>query len=548
MENNKLSMGKKLSQLKKGIVIPALLAAGLNCFAATSRNTTYSKSTSLGNKTLVYEKASSKYNEQKALNTMNAILNSDLNKMTGYDRLEAQVQNEVAGYLAEMNANSLELARLYKSLEDHTIANSGMSLEQINQIAANNGVGTSDEVNVQVVRSAIQHYVQMFFDTNSSIRLRADEAEIAILDEGDGHNENVDVITHHLRLKNKGKRSLREEATAVLNAAETDILNYTQYEYTIKGQNGKQMANKISGNMSKIKLLVSKAKFNQNDYNALLKLVIDTADILPESMYGTLAMRRGLIIEFASQYAMNHLLTVMANLGYDIDNIQPGVFVEQGTKQNVTLNPSASVSVTNQHVGTGVGLTATNPLGKNWDITYGGEINANKGFKGGLDSLQLLTSANLGKTLKNDDKVSFGTKAGVQFDAKGASTPFGMQAGYTWNINDNFSLDFGVNSLLNIQRSLMDIGTSVGATYRGKNWTVGFSLNLGYTATWNKDHNINPLPDPLPQPEPTPDDPTIDKPTQPTPPIYESDQGSTPGSSSAAEKELPVDISSFFSK
>ena len=536
-------MDKKLSQFKKAIVIPALLAAGLNCFAATSRNTSHIKSTSVGNKTVAYEKAAPKYTYQNAEKTLNDILNSDLNKMTSYDRLEAKVQNEVAGYLADQNANSLELAKLYKALEDHTVSYTmkkyNLTRDQINQIAAEGGVNdalynkiaaqfnghiTKDEINLDVVCSAIQHYIQMILDTNSMIRFRADEAEIAILDEGDRHNEYRDVIVNHLRLNNKGKRGLREEATAVLNAAEAEIVEYTKYENTVNGKDGNKMAKHITDNLNKIKSLVTKSNLTQKDRDSLKTLVRDTAVSMSEKMYGTLDMRYGLVLELASVYAMNNTLTVMANLGYDIDNIQPGVFVEQGKQQttqtrNATINPEFNTHFTNEHAGIGLGLTGTNPLGKNWDITYGGEFNADKGYDTVDDSLQFLSKVEAGKTFNNDNRLSFGAKAGLQVDAKGLSTPFGVQAGYNWNINNNLSLDFGINSLLNIQRSLADIGASVGATYRGKNWTIGFHLGLAYTATWNKDRQVDPLPD-LP---PIVGDPISDDQTQ-EPPIYGEDE------------------------
>lgn len=550
MEKNKLKINRfgKIST-----VIPAILAAGMvNCAAATFRTSPNSKSTSLGNKTLVYEKASSNYTEEKTLNTMNEILNSDLNQMKSYDRLEANVQNEVAGYLSDMNANSLELARLYKSMEDNTITNSGLSTDQINKIAANGGVDTPDDVNVKVVRSAMQHNMHMVLDTQSLIRFGADEAEITIMDEGDGNNG----YSEYLRFNTKDKRDMRKESTAVLNAAEIDILNYTQYEYTVNGQNGKKISNQISGNMNKIKSLVSKTNFNQNDYKNLLNLINETADLLPEAMFGTRAMRRGLVIEFASSYAMNQMLTILANLGYDIDNIKPGVFVEQKQKQakEPTISLSPSISATNKHAGLGINLSATNQLSKNWNITYGGETNFVKNYDGSEAGLQILNNVDFERSLKHGH-ISIGSKGGMQFDTKkGFSTPFGIQGGYTWNINNNFSLDFGINSLLNIQRSLVDIGASIGASYRTKSLVIRFAINLGYTASWEKSNPtiIDPTPiDPTPI-DPTPIDPTPitpDDSKDPADKIYGSDEVIKPNPDDVIDKgniqdlpEKPVDL------
>lgn len=515
-------MEKKLSRLGKiGTLIPAIMMAGMmNCAAATFNKTPNSKSTSLGSQALVWQNDANKYNEKKAINTMTKVINSDLNQMKAYDRLEAKVQNEVVGYLAEMNANTLGLARLYKAAEDNTVANSGLTPNEINQIAHKKGVGTSDQVNVQVGRCEMQHFLHMVLDTQTLIRFRADEAEIAVMDEGDGHNE-------YLRFHTKGERDLRKESNAVLTAAKNDILAYTQYEYTVKGQkNGKEIIKKTETNLRNIETIVSKKDFNQNDYQTLLNLINETADLLPSTMFGTQAMRRGLVIEFASTYAMNHLLTNLTNLGYDINNYKAGAYAKGANKNtNKTnnlfeWNVAAIANATNKHAGVNLGIGATTQLANNWDLTIGAETNPSKGYNGANDSFQLLATGEFGKTTKNDNHFGLGAKAGFQFDKQGVSTPFGVNADYSWKINENFSLDFGVNSLANIQRSLLDIGTTIGATYRTKSWIIKFGVGVGYTYDWNKINGSENVPT---------NTPTTNTPKQPTYPGYGDDEVDRPG-------------------
>ncbi len=522
----------KINKLGKiGTLIPAVLAAGmLNCAAATFHNTpNNSKSTSSTNQTLVYQKAAEKYSEKKTVKTMTDLINSDLNKMKGYDKLEAKVQSEVAGYIADMNANSLELAHLYKALEDNTVANSGLTPQEMDKIAINKGVGTSDQVNMQVVGSAAQHFGHIAVGGKTVPLFGANDA--VIKDEGDGKNEYLQLIAN-------GKYDSCEAATAILNAFKTDILNYTQYGYAVNGQDGKKMADQIAKNLDKINSLVSQSNFNQTHYQALLNTINQTADILHgASFWGTLAMCRGLVVEYASQYSLNHLTNHLKGLGYDINNLN----FDSLAKKDITLTPSATFNATNKHAGIGLGFTATKPLGQNWDISYGGEIDFNKGYNGGANSIQLFGTAAGGKTLNNGDHVSVGTKAGLQFDAKGVSVPFGFDAGYTRKINEKFSLYGAVGAVANINRALADIGATIGATYRTKSGVMlKFGVGLGYTFDWNKETSTTTTP----TPNPTPNQPTV--------PTYGEDEVIKPAPDTTVDlgnihdlPEKPVDLTLF---
>lgn len=540
MEKNKLKFNKLG---KVGTIIPALLMAGmLNCTAATFHNTPNSKYTSLGNKTLVYEKTAHKYNEKKAMNTLEGVLRSDLNQMAGYDRLEAKVQEEVAGHLNDMNANSLELARMYKALENQTFLNANLTAEEMDSITANKGLKTSNQDNVKVARSSVQHFMHMVLDTQVLVRFGAEEAEITSMDEQDGRNE-------YFKLKVNGKRDICQESKAILDYAKNDIQAYCEYECAVNGQDGKKVAKAIANNLSKIETLVAKKNFNKNDYNELSNLIVVTADMLPEKMFGTKAMRRGLMIEFASQYSMNNMLTKLQKLGY---NVQPEELAKRKpAERNFTVNPTVTSTFSNNHIGIGTGVSFTNKLKNDWSISYGNEFVANMGFAGRPNSMQLFGTLDMGKKLKNQNEFSVGVKAGAELDSRGWSVPFGVRGAYTWNINKNFGVDFGLNSTANIQRALLDVGASVGASIRTKNMVIKFSVGFGYSFDLSQDKAPVPAPE---DPTVDPEDPTFE-PENPEPPVYGEDEVEKQPEDEVTQKgditELPekdVDLDDYFNK
>ena len=140
-------MSKKLSKFGKlgkiGTAISTmLLTSMLHCNATTFQQkadvkltTPNAKYLSVGKTTKSYKQASSQYKSQKSFDTLFNILNSDLNKMTDYTILEADVQKKLAEMYAQMNANSLDLACAFKAFEYNTFIDSGLSLEEAIEIS-----------------------------------------------------------------------------------------------------------------------------------------------------------------------------------------------------------------------------------------------------------------------------------------------------------------------------------------------------------------------------------------------------------------------------
>ncbi|MCQ2381813.1 MAG: porin family protein [Clostridia bacterium] len=532
MEKNKLKTNKLG---KVGKLIPALLAAGfLNCatLSANANKTIkasmpHIESTSLSNKKTSHKKAFNEYSSNRAKQTLKNITSSNLYNLSEYNRLEADVQNEVVSILTNMNANTLELSRLYKFMEDDTISNSGLTLDEINDIVVHKGSQTPDQVNVVVVRNQIQHFMHMFLDTQTLIRFRADEAEIMNLDEIDSENE-------YLRFNTKGERNLYQETKSVLVEAEKDILEGVRYENQFKGKNGEKIAKKVKANLEKIRTFLNKKDLSEKDNVALEKLINETADLLPTTVFGTQEMRRGLITEITCDEALNQMLINLEKLNYNLNTFKS----ENYKKINdFSFNATTTGIATNKNIGVNLGLGATKLLKNNWDLTIGTEINSVIGYNQEAPLLtQVLLASNIAKTTQNKKNTfNVGLKGGLQFDKLGVSTPFGGNVGYTWNINDKFSLDFGVNSIANIQRSNLNVGGTIGATYRTKNLIIKFGIGVGYIHEWNKNSTI-------------PDKPIIDD-----EPIYGEDEvikindDDTTDEGSILDKEKkPIDLSKDF--
>lgn len=501
-------MGKNFKKLLSSF----LLAGMLHCNAAALDHQTYNKNTSLGNKIVPYEKVISNFSDKNAQLTLKKILNSKLNTLTNKDEMsEDKVQAELSDLIIEMNANTLALASGYNSLESHTVSNSGLTKEQYNDIAANRGAKTTNEQNLQVARSIVQHNIHIILDTLAMVRLQAEEAEIAVLDERDGKNQ-------HFKISSQEKRDVRKECFALFDSLEKIILDYCEYEYAVHGKNGANIAKQIKNNFTKIKDITCKNKIGENDYLLLLDLIDKTANLLPDPMFGTKKQTRAVLFEYASGHAKNRMLSRLQILGYDT-NIKPEIMTKQiAKKNNNKVNISVSSNTTNKYTGIGLGLDVTNNLSKDVNLSFGGDLNLNKGINGGLDAAQLLPKIGVDKTFNNNHGAYVGLKGGIQFDKKGISTPFGIYGGYKWDINNKFALDFSANSLANIQRMLLDVGASVGATFKTKNMNIRIFVGFGYTFDLNKNQNPQtPIPeDPGQEPEDptkpgdeqTPEDPT----------------------------------------
>jgi len=475
-------MSKKLSKFGKlgkiGTAISTmLLTSMLHCNATTFQQkadvkltTPNAKYLSVGKTTKSYKQASSQYKSQKSFDTLFNILNSDLNKMTDYTILEADVQKKLAEMYAQMNANSLDLACAFKAFEYNTFIDSGLSLEEAIEISENRGDGTDDKVDAFVGRGSLQHFMHLMLDTQTLNRLNAEEAEIQTIDEIDGKNE-------FFKLNKNGNRNIIEDSSAVLNSMEKYILAYAEYEYAISNEN-KDNINVIKQNLSSIKELIVKRDFNTEDKDTLTKIINETADLLPENMFGTTEMRRGLLAEIVKQHVMNNMLEKLIGLNYDV-NINPELLAEQMKKTNgYNFTPSLTANISNTDSGFGIGITTTKPFKDDWDMIYGLKLNTNFNSQGSTQ--QALGSVDFAKNLKKN-QFSIGLTAGGQLDSQGASLAVGMQTGYCWKINDKFSVDFGINLLSNIQRSIMNIGTTIGLTYRtNSGMLIKFGANLGY--------------------------------------------------------------------
>ncbi len=516
MENNKLKtnflktginkIGDKLSKL----VPPAVLAATLlnfSAFAKAPQKTTNVKAT-----TPIYRDATRKYTtNDKALHD---VYYSDLFKMNKYERLEADVRNDLVKLLAEMNAETLKLSAAYNAAEKNSIVNSNLSIEEVNKIAKDR------TENAAVINGSIQHYTHLMLETLTLSRFRADAAEIMLLDENDHVNE-------FLRFNTKGERDVRNETEIVLAMAKSDAKQYVDY-----GKGGKSTkAVQIEKNLNKTKVMVTKSNQTKANYTNLLQVIDETATLLPADMFGTVEMRRGYVKEFAQQYSMNALLSHVEKLGYNVKDLKADEIIS-ATKTNRTATKNSETKFNalelradafNTNTTIAVGADARTTWTNDFDLTYGGEVDAIINYQGD-HAFQALGKIEPGYTFNNGHRLSVPLKAGINLDQNGVSTPFGLGVNYNIPLNKDFSLDFGASSLFNIQRNNVEIGGMVGVTYTTKKMKFKFGVGLGYATELTKGASVNNgtiIPDPD-----LPDNPNI----KPKPPVNTEHVGDTTNS------------------
>ena len=80
------------------------------------------------------------------------------------------------------------------------------------------------------------------------------------------------------------------------------------------------LADKISANLTEIEFLITQSEYTEANTKYVLNLIYNTAKLLPD-FFGTLAMRRAIVLQFASQHRVNTMLTSAKLFGYDLDNI-----------------------------------------------------------------------------------------------------------------------------------------------------------------------------------------------------------------------------------
>lgn len=515
MKNNKLKtnflqkgaskIGGKLAKL----IPPAILTAAMLNFASCASTTGIQNRQEIKESTPIYRNAVAQFESNtKGLET---IYNSKLYNKQKYDTLEVEVRNELAQILAAMNKETLKLSTAYKVMEDQSLVNSNLSEAEITAIAKARGANTADEINLAVAKGEIQHYLHLMLDTLTMIRLGANEAEIAVLDENDSHNE-------YLRFNTKGERDLRKESDAVLDSTQKDILAYTDYGYNVTNKDGRAAANAVENSLNKIKSLATSGNQTRSTYREIIDLIDQTAALLPSSLFGNLAMRKALIIEFVKQYLTNAMLTNLEKIGYDINNLKAGEIIS--ARKN-TLN---GVQVRGNYLDNdrNVAALTVGADGKttwankpNFDLKYGGEL----GFDLGDNfSFQVLGKVEPGfTTAKKNHHLSFPVKAGINVDNNAqVSTPFGLGAIYSIPIG-KFSLDFGVSSLANLQKSNVRLGGMIAATYDTGKVKIQFGFGYEHTISWDQtmtmsaNEPIGPV-DPIDPGKP-------DEPTEPDKPI-----------------------------
>ena len=291
-------------------LIPALTMIGMiNCNAmtfpkkVTPESEQLIESISLGHETLNY-KNESNYSTQKAMNTLKAILSSDLNKIVISDALSNEdVQSEVIQHLSNMTANTLQLARMYKSLKNDTVNNSGLSIDQIYKSS-----------NTLKTKVDTQHYLHTTLDRLNLVRLRADEDALNIIFKLYKHE--------NLAFSINSSNDVRDETNFLLYAMKEDIRTFMTLGLEKNEENdNSDLIEQVYSSLNELEYLITQAEFTQANTKYIFYLIQKTAELLPAEIFGTYSMRLGLVIEYATQHGMNTMMTNLEFFGFNIENL-----------------------------------------------------------------------------------------------------------------------------------------------------------------------------------------------------------------------------------
>ena len=500
MENNKLTTLKnganKIKDKLAKLLPPAVMAAAiLNCSAAFAKP---NSTKAINNPTPIL--STKTVNNYKADTTaFHNLCSSKLITMKDYSRLEADVHNELVNLLTEMNNATLKLAHCYKTLEDHSIATSNLSTNEISAIAKARGKNTQDNVNMSVAKASLQHFMHVALQTVAGARCRAEFMQLMVLDENDSYNEYV-----KLKFNTKGERDIRKETNIVLTAAKQDLLGYVDYYAKVNGQ--KSTAASIERNLNQIYALLAHLDQVANNEPAILKLVNETATLLPTSLFGTLEMRRGLIWEYATNYLNIKTLDHLDAIHYDIYNIKAGDSIK---KSETKFNSMAAIfGISNTDASLTIGADAQTKWSNNFDLTYGLEAQGKLGFDQDKNpnSIQAMGKVQPGYTFNDKFHLGFPVKAGVEFDKDGVSVPVAAGALAEIKFNEHYGIEFGIEQEFNINRATGRTGAIFMFVWTPNKTKYKFGVDIGYGYSLQNEHAVNEQPDNTKPDDQKPDD------------------------------------------
>ena len=306
MKKNKfiINQPKKLSML-----IPAIaMACALNAHPATlqqqeKENINITRSISASYETLNFEAESKKFTEEKALKNLKSILTSELNDVN-VNKSQDEVLAEVKTLLKNMKDDTLDLSRMYKALEAHTVLKSGLCMEDIYE--------NSDYLTTQI---DAQHYMHNMLDKLNLLRLGATKNDLIMI------HKTYNDKTLSFSIPANG-RDMRKETDSTLHAFREDIKAFIFLGHEPKnGMDNHTITSEIEMYLQEIQFATSRINFTESDYKNLVGLINKAAEKLPEEIFGKPSMRRSLIAICTAQASMNELLTNVDYLGYDLKGL-----------------------------------------------------------------------------------------------------------------------------------------------------------------------------------------------------------------------------------
>lgn len=527
MENQKLTTNilsqktsKIVNKLSK-LIPPALLAATLMNFSAFAQN----PRTTLATKTPTPLYQGTKINYQANLGDLQTIWDNDLRNLNRKTKSDAAVQEDLVDLLQDtkLNKGTLNLAAAYGTIEIASIKNSRLSDAEINKIAATKGDRATAANKQAVVECSIQHYLELILKTWNMIHHRADAVEIMNIDEHCDKDRNEYYgYYENLRLNNKlnknGQRDIIDELHTITDVAKNDILAYQCYAYNYKIPYTKDKygakrvdlrkignyreVNALNKNLNELQAMVARDNI---DTRAINNLIEKSAPLLP-SMFGNLEMRKGIIAEFAKEYALEAVLVKLRKAGYDVNKLS----VEPATVKKTTTKSSNKNNINTKFDAFGVSTQIFNDsfemsastdfitnFNKNFGLRYGAEIGFETKYNNETN-FKLLGKLAPVFTTKKGTEFSMPLRAGINAGQSGFSVPFGPALRASFQLSKNISLSVDFSSMFNIKQKNVKLGGMMGIRYKSDDVNrpnIEFGFGFGGTVNYGTDNTAQLLPD-----------------------------------------------------
>ncbi len=487
--------------------------------------------TTLNNEDASYKEAVENYTTNIETKLLQAAINNQIYDETKYNYDHEKDVYTKYSYLAieKAEANN-QLANAYSALRDQNIKNAkerfNMTTDDIINIAQDqdNWPNIPDDKMSNITAIALDNVLALNQKNLTMATLGANKAEYENIDEFDGYNEVIYVKQNEkIEFMKQPGYNPRKFMKDVLNFNKSVILEAYKYFMALKGKDSAADIEKLTDYFNNIESLTKVNKLTPEQQQELLSTIENSAQIMTQAsdMFVNVNLCRGLVTNMASSYRIIDVLDYMAEMGYDVENINIGTYAQNtinNTQEKDSIkdeNTDLKVKpffyggvggdFTGQHGGFNVAVGGNLPLNKTWALD--GQIKGNFKFGWEDDTHDLATFS-----LEPGFEVTFGNHN------LGANAIFGMtfmwdpsftiggKLKYAYKFNDYITAGVATELTYNFAQEALTLigGVSAKFSFGDSPFKLITNLNGGWTFVNESTREIRPGAE---TPEQLPDEP-----------------------------------------